>query len=183
MPTIRVDDEVIKALSERIKRPFKDTPNDVIRRLLKLEERATEDGPGGRRARGNFLPMSNYRRAILNALARRPEGKANVPTVMAHVGKTLAGLLTPDDKKRIKSGTVRWENRVLWERFNMVKEGLLKSDSPRGEWEITAQGHAYLEQGPADDELAEPRRERQKGIGKEARRTYMSQDSEEPSED
>lgn len=147
MPTIRIDDEVMDALSKKVERPFKDTPNDVIRRLLGLDEAHSDGEGGGRREKGKYLPMATCRRAILQVLSRREDGKADVPTVMGHVGKALATLLTPDDRKSLKSGMVRWENRVLWERFNMVKEGLLKGDSPRGVWEITSKGREYLSRG------------------------------------
>jgi hypothetical protein len=29
-----------------------------------------------------------------------------------------------------------WHNVMNWERLNMVKDGLLKSNSPRGIWEL-----------------------------------------------
>ncbi len=38
----------------------------------------------------------------------------------------------------------RWRNAAQWARNSMVKEGLLKSDSPRGMWEISGQGKEFL---------------------------------------
>jgi len=38
---------------------------------------------------------------------------------------------------------IRWKNRALWERLVMVKDGLLKSGSPRGIWEITEKGREF----------------------------------------
>ena len=42
-------------------------------------------------------------------------------------------------------GLPRWRNTAQWARNAMVKEGLLASDSPRGVWEITAEGKQWLE--------------------------------------
>ncbi|MFN3396352.1 MAG: winged helix-turn-helix domain-containing protein, partial [Thermodesulfovibrionales bacterium] len=38
----------------------------------------------------------------------------------------------------------RWENTAQWCRNTLVQEGLLSSDSPRGIWEITAEGEKLL---------------------------------------
>lgn len=39
----------------------------------------------------------------------------------------------------------------MWERYRMVREGLLKQESPRGVWEITEQGHIYLQEHSASN--------------------------------
>lgn len=54
MPTIRVDDEVISALGEKAQ-PFVDTPNTVIRRLLKLPEAQRNATPA--RSEGELMPL------------------------------------------------------------------------------------------------------------------------------
>ena len=154
-PVIRVDDEVMEALFKKVERHFRDTPNDVLRRLLGLEVAGSDGEGGGKRERGRFLAMPMYRQAILHVLGRRESGRASVPTVIKHVGDALRALLTPEDRKPLKSGMIRWENRVMWERLNMVKEGLLKDDSPRGVWEISSKGRAYLKREDMADEVAE----------------------------
>jgi hypothetical protein len=40
----------------------------------------------------------------------------------------------------------RWRNAAQWARSMMVKEGLLKADSPRGVWEIADKGRAVLQE-------------------------------------
>lgn len=40
----------------------------------------------------------------------------------------------------------RWRNAAQWARNSMVNEGLLKSGSPRGVWEITEKGREYLKE-------------------------------------
>lgn len=44
-PTIRVDDEVYEELQKRAK-PFVDTPNSTLRRVLGLPEKAAQSGSG-----------------------------------------------------------------------------------------------------------------------------------------
>ena len=45
----------------------------------------------------------------------------------------LEGLVMP----RRDGKTIAWINNAQWERFLMVKEGILRSDSPNGIWELT----------------------------------------------
>ena len=72
-------------------------------------------------------------------------GTVRGDAVIELVGKKMEHILTPDDKERLGSGTdVRWRNRVAWQRFNMVRDGLLKSGSPRGTWEVTDEGRKWL---------------------------------------
>jgi len=37
-----------------------------------------------------------------------------------------------------------WHNTAQWERYKMVKQGLLSANSPRGVWEITLEGKRWL---------------------------------------
>jgi len=40
--------------------------------------------------------------------------------------------------------SIRWRNTAQWARYRMIQAGLLAPDSPRGIWEITEAGRAYL---------------------------------------
>jgi restriction endonuclease Mrr len=66
--------------------------------------------------------------------------------VLDLVLEKVKGRLTDADREKLPSGTdVRWRNTAAWERFKMVEDGLLKSDSPRGTWELTEAGMAAAE--------------------------------------
>jgi|HubBroStandDraft_4_1064222.scaffolds.fasta_scaffold136840_1 hypothetical protein len=92
-----------------------------------------------------FTPVHAYWPAILESLAELG-GRAKKDSVVERVGKKLQRVLTTADKELLPSGMdVRWKNRVAWQRLNMVNQGLLRSDSPRGVWEITDSGHKWLE--------------------------------------
>jgi hypothetical protein len=92
-----------------------------------------------------FTPVEKFWVPILESLVELG-GSGRYEHVIDMVGKKMEEVLTPADKEKLRSGIyVRWRNRVAWQRFNMVKEGLLRKDSPRGVWEITPQGRAWLE--------------------------------------
>jgi len=40
----------------------------------------------------------------------------------------------------------RWRNAAQWARNSMIRDGLLKGDSPRGVWEISDKGRAALKE-------------------------------------
>jgi hypothetical protein len=158
---IHVDEEVYVSLQGNAQ-PFVDTPNTVLRRLLKLgaDSPSPADpgwiGPEGRqlqgadrtdgyaRARpGTILPHEAYVLPILMTLA---DGGGTAPSrdVVREVGRILAGDLTPKDRERLPSGWIRWENRVHWVRLQLVERGFLSGESPRGIWALTDAGRGYL---------------------------------------
>ena len=92
----------------------------------------------------DFTPVYEYWPAILESLVELG-GRAQRDKVITRVGEKLESTLTPADKQLLKSGMdVRWKNRVAWQRLNMVKQGLLRENSPRGVWEITDSGRKWL---------------------------------------
>jgi hypothetical protein len=54
MPTIRIDDQVFQRLQEEAM-PLVDTPNSVLRRLLRMDDVAPTTGPD--RKSGELLPL------------------------------------------------------------------------------------------------------------------------------
>lgn len=148
VPNIKIDDEVFQRLQAEA-RPFVDTPNSVLRRLLglDLENESTLATQGGRAPSDALLPSKEYRIPILKALVERG-GKAKAGEVIEAVGETLADKLTEADRGYINSGLVRWKNRVQFTRLRLVDEGLLASDSDRGYWAITTAGRDALKAKP-----------------------------------
>lgn len=139
MPTIRVDNDVWNYLKKRAQ-PFEDTPNTVLRRLLRLERRA----PKSRRiAAGRRTPQPAYRMPILEAL-HELGGRAKADDVLRRVERRMKGTLKPVDLQKLSTGVFRWRNSAMWERQAMVDEGLLASDSPRGIWELAGRGRELL---------------------------------------
>ena len=142
-PTIRIDEEVFGAL-QKLAQPFVDTPNAVLRRLLGLNgHRRSGTAPG--KVRPKYAPGAVTRRhafriPILDVLVGL-SGRAFAADVLARVESQMASRLTALDRQLLPSGgQLRWRKQADFERLAMVREGLLKSDSPRGMWELTDRG-------------------------------------------
>lgn len=145
MKTIEIDDDVWNALQAKAT-PLVDTPNTMLRRILGLPnqklpgmlEPSRRITPGGR-AKGR-TPQQVYRQPILRSLYHAGGAKA-VNEVLDDIERALGDQLNDVDRQRLNSGRdVRWRNAAQWERAVMVRVGILKSDSPRGIWELTVQG-------------------------------------------
>ncbi len=97
--------------------------------------------PKERLKKGARTPEDFFRAPILLALSDLG-GSAPLNDVLNNVYKIVKGKLNKHDLRPIPSNPkiVRWQNTAQWCRYSMVKEGLLKSDSPRGVWELTEEG-------------------------------------------
>lgn len=96
--------------------------------------------------RGLRTPEQAYRIPILKALVELG-GEAPMQEVLKKVYEQMKTILKPVDLEPLPSDpkkTPRWKNTAMWERFNMVRDGLLRGDSPRGIWAITERGREYL---------------------------------------
>ncbi len=94
--------------------------------------------------RGLRTPEDAFRIPILEALIELGDSAA-MSEVLELVEKKMKDKLNEYDYQILPSNnTIRWKNTAQWCRNTMVQEGLLKSDSPRGIWEITEKGVEYL---------------------------------------
>ncbi|MGC8903491.1 MAG: winged helix-turn-helix domain-containing protein [Fervidobacterium sp.] len=173
MRWIEIDEEVYQALP-KLARPFEDTPNDVLRRLLGINKASLEelkkevikkaedydrpikemirtlDIKGASETRINRVrgatPQKEYRLSILQALLEKG-GKATQKEVLEIIQRKMKNRFNELDLQVLRDGyTLRWQKMAQWQRYIMVKAGLLRSDSPRGIWEITEKGRNYLEE-------------------------------------
>lgn len=93
---------------------------------------------------GQRTPQLKYRLPILQALIEMG-GNAKTAAVIDRVGELMADVLNEEDKMSMGTrNEVHWRNRVRYERWSMVDEGLLRSQSQVGIWEITDKGHEYF---------------------------------------
>ena len=160
MPVIRIAD----ATWDRLKRwaiPLEDSPEDALRKVLEAAEEHLKCGQttsGGHRRRsiepvkwnklrkGLKTPQQAYRQPILEALYELG-GSASVGDVLKMVEKKMKPILNEVDHQKLRSGVdTRWRNTAMWERFSLVKEGLLKSGSPNGIWELSDRGIQEVEE-------------------------------------
>ena len=102
------------------------------------EETKAERRNLGRLRNGLRTPEAAYREPILRVL-QGMGGSGKAADVLEKVGQIMKPKLQSVDFEPLASGpdNPRWRNAAQWARNTMVKEGLLKSESPRGVWEIT----------------------------------------------
>lgn len=169
MREIEVDDDVFAFIQGEAE-PLVDDANSALRRLLgldgdetgkrsaseilqRLKERGvvTETGrrkPGvagaPRAPLGSLLPEEAYRGPILLELLERG-GTGSAKEITDAVGKRVADELTERDKEQLTSGDIRWRARVQFTRLRMKEDGLIKSGSKRGVWELSDAGRKAAE--------------------------------------
>jgi len=99
----------------------------------------------GRLQRGVRTREEAYNEPILQVLTAM-DGSGKVADVLDRVGKLMKPVLKDVDYEPLASdpNIPRWRNAAQWARNSMVKEGLLKNNSPRGIWEISEQGKDWL---------------------------------------
>jgi hypothetical protein len=155
MPVIRVSDKVMEILS-KFAIPFKDTPNSALERILEdyARMKSRQASPPRRQWEGkvrtsvlsrNEFPrphMEKYLRLIVSSL-KSLGGRGTAQDVIAYIDRNFRDRIDPEDFESIRSGETRWIKKVHWARYDMVKGGLLKKDSPRGIWELTDKGISY----------------------------------------
>jgi len=100
---------------------------------------------GERLPRGLRTPEEAFRRPILESLMELG-GQAPMSKVLDLVEQKMKSILNEYDKQPLPSDprSPRWRNTAQWCRNTLVREGLLKGDSPHGVWEITEAGRREL---------------------------------------
>jgi len=125
-------------------RPLEGTEHNTgIRTVHVIQTRQRREST--RAPKGVQTPIEAFRIPILQVL-RQLGGKGTTEEVLEKVENELRDVLKPIDYDYIPSGAmIRWRKSAQWERFKMKNDGLLRSDSPTGIWEITEKGREYLE--------------------------------------
>jgi hypothetical protein len=162
MPVIRISDETWERL-KAYARPLEDSAEDVVRLALdaldKQHGRSTKTERSKpamkattrrQRSNGEKLPQKEFRRPLLDVL-REKGGKARVKEIRELLEPRMAPRLSSADYEQVSSGDPRWWNAVCWERNDLVKEGLLRGDSERGIWELSARGRDPADSSNARD--------------------------------
>lgn len=155
MPTIRVEDEVFEGL-QQLAEPFVDTPNAVIRRLL-IEKQILKASPKPpKRMRPKtatdtaregphtlpLTPQQVFEQFLLATLAQNFDGRGDKRSVTQTVIERMVkhGYIGPADLELVATGETKAENTITWGRNALKNRGLISRASPRGIWELTAEG-------------------------------------------
>ncbi|RMF61543.1 MAG: hypothetical protein D6748_01355 [Calditrichaeota bacterium] len=111
----------------------------------RTERRASRRVNLGRLPHGLCTPEDAFRRPLLEALVELG-GSAPSNVVLQRIGEKMKPVLTEYDYQTVPSdpSLERWKKRAQWCRYLLVQEGLMRSDSPRGIWEISEAGRQAL---------------------------------------
>ena len=161
MPVIRITD----ATWDRLKSwavPLEDSPEDAVRKALDAAEEylkcsnskvtvpthkvhKAQNRSYQRLAIGLRTPQSDFHKPILDALYELG-GRARIGEVLNLLEKGMIHVLKEVDREKLSSGvSIRWHNTAQWARLQLVHEGLLKDDSPKGIWELSSKGSQELD--------------------------------------
>lgn len=128
-----------KALAEQVNRGTSEGTDTARRNLGRLRK--------GERTAENafFMP-------ILQVLSDMG-GRGRAGEIVEQVGQVMEPVLRDVDYEPLESDRKpRWQKAANWARRHMVDNGWLKSDSPRGTWEISDEGRARLNSGSRSSE-------------------------------
>lgn len=115
---------------------FEDLLKDLRKRLGQDENYAGEKKRrGGSRSHEPITKKRFYRDYII-AVLKKFGGRARPADVYKEMKVQLADKLQPRDLVVYPDGREIWWVTAGWERFDMLKEGIIRSDSPRGIWEL-----------------------------------------------
>lgn len=121
-------DELLLDLRTRLGQEEKEqasTPGKPTKRVTKSRQRQPRTGD---------QVLREYIIAALRSLG----GRGKIVDIMERMATQLNGKLLPGDLAwRESTAEYAWQNNAKWERYRMIQDGLLRSDSPRGVWELS----------------------------------------------
>lgn len=137
----------------RVRRRYEEVPEENLERTIindskdvpikRIKERTRTSWTKITRTRG-ATRRSEYRLPILRILLEKG-GQAKQSEILKIIEIRMREHFNNLDLEILRDGySKRWERNAQFERYHMVREGLLKSDSPWGIWEITEDGRKYL---------------------------------------
>jgi hypothetical protein len=118
-----------------------DELEELLRDLKsRLGRDANPSSPKKPRAKRSNSPKtgSDVLRAHIILTLQKLGGCGRVAEVLDEMEKQLKGKLLPGDLEIRQDGkTIAWQNNACWERYQMTQDGILKTGSPRGIWELS----------------------------------------------
>ena len=164
MPVIRISDETMLRLKTWAE-PLEDTAESAVSKALDVAEkgrRVSSGAPAAAKTEKIQTPDKRHGSGFFGGLSRREfrrllsraiyemGGSVRTGDLYSSMEKLMAAVLLPGDMKNFSSGDKRWKNAIRRERFEMVREGCLRDDSPRGTWELSEKGTRLVEKTVAE---------------------------------
>lgn len=131
----------VSAEATQILNHLVDELEELLKELKSRIGRNAESDPVKKpRAKRSESPRTDKTvlRQLIVAVLKSSGGRAKAAEVLDGVGERLNGKLLPGDLEVRQDGkTLVWRNNACWERSRMVRDGVLRSDSPNGIWELS----------------------------------------------
>lgn len=159
MPVIRISDETLRRLKTWAE-PLEDTAESAVSKVLDaaegMRDASTRTRTGSRTAKiritgkrrgsgsGDRSSQRKFREPLLRAIYEMG-GSARTGDLYPVVEKLIAAVPLSGDMNNLFSGDKKWRNSIRRERLELVKEGCLRDDSPRGTWELSEKGTELVE--------------------------------------
>ena len=161
MPVIRISAKTLERLKEWAE-PLTDTAESALVKVLDAAKHESSpaanqgtrepDRRATRPDRGDRLSLEELRQPLMETIYEMG-GSVRAGALRPVLRERLSCRLAAADLKPLSSGEERWWNAARWERHQLVEQGLLRSDSERGTWELSETGaslvETWLEQMPA----------------------------------
>ena len=149
MPVVRISKQTYSRLQSYAS-PLEDTAEDVVRRALDALDqkhgKIVSEPVASAKPSKNPSPKTPQKdfRIPLMTLLDELGGKAQVSVVRDRLLPEIRDNLLDGDFCLVSTGEERWWNATCWERKELVEEGLFQADSPRGTWELSEEGRAFI---------------------------------------
>lgn len=107
----------------------------------------------GKSRKGEITSHKDFFRPLLEVLVEMG-GSGKTVEVLDRLGEKMKPVLLPKDYEPHRSDAkqIRWRNSSQWARNALVHDfGRMRADSPRGVWEISDKGRAWLREGERDE--------------------------------
>ena len=153
MPTIRISDESMQRLKTWAE-PLVDTADSALAKALDAAERyrvvrdpieaasLPQSAPGDERS--PQIPEGAVQEPLMEVIYERG-GTASGRDLYPALRERMKRYLTPGDFDRIGSGDNKWRRTVKSARDQLVEDGYLRGDAPRGVWALSKEGVALVE--------------------------------------
>jgi hypothetical protein len=153
MPVIRISAQALERLKEWAE-PLTDTAESALVKVLDAADHEPSpaanlgaldpDRRATRPSNGKRLSLEELRQPLMETIYEMG-GSVRAGALRPVMRERLSFRLASDDLEPLSSGEERWWNATRWERRQLVEEGLLRSDSERGTWELSEKGASLVE--------------------------------------
>lgn len=161
MPVIRISAGTLERLKEWAE-PLSDTAESALVKVLDAADHQSSpvanlgapdpDRRATRPSSKNRLTLEELRQPLMETIYEMG-GSVRAGALRPVMRERMSCRLSSDDLVPLSSGEERWWSTTRWARRQLVEEGLLRSDSERGTWELSQKGaglvETWFEQMPA----------------------------------